>query len=75
MNEVFRKKFKVIHTNWNSWVEKRNRTNVWGAKFTDQWSNRRGVLIPSTNSDLGALSRARAQNSDYGSIPQNAVNE
>ena len=60
---------------WNSWIDHKNHTNLWGAQFTEQWSNFRGVLSPSTNSDLGTISRQRDQNSDYGSISQQAVNE
>ena len=73
MSEMFLKRFKVVHISWSSWVDQKNRENVWGAQFTDQWL-RRGVLSPSANSDLGSFVRNTTQNSDYGSIPQNLVN-
>ena len=74
MSNIFLKRFRVIHVSWDSWVNYNNQRNVWGAQFSDQWFNRRGVISPSINSDLGSFSRNRTQNSDYGSISQNVVN-
>ena len=67
MSEVLNKQFKVIHSTWQEWLNAKAARNPWGPRFTYQWSENRGILRRSQNSDLGSLARAPSNHSDYGS--------
>ena len=72
MSEVLNRQFKVIHSTWQEWLNSKASKNPWGPRFTHQWSENRGFMRRSTNSDLGSVTQAPSVNSDYGSARLNA---
>ena len=71
MAEVLNRQFKVVHTTWQAWLSSKVNINPWGPRFSNQWTDNRGHLRRSENSDLGSVAQALSVNSDYGSARQN----